>query len=197
MGYTRAGFEVVGVDNRPMPNFPYEFHQSDALGFLSKHGKEFDVIHASPPCQGYTIGRKIHNSGDRHPDLIGPIRNLLVRLNTLWVMENVVGSPLENPIMLCGLMFNLRVLRHRLFESSLTLVSPSHPTHPKGNLTNASSHYSTGSHGFVCVAGHNFMRTAGAKAMKIDWHMTRPEMAQSIPPAYTEHIGQQLLRALR
>lgn len=193
VGYARAGFEVVGVDNRTMPRFPFEFHQADALKFLAEHGHEFDAIHASPPCQRYTVGRKIHNSGERHPDLVCATRLLLCGINVPWVIENVRGAPLHRPIMLYGLMFGLRVLRHRLFESSTLLLAPSHPKHPSGNLTNSSSAYSTGATGFVCVAGHNFVRTAGAKAMGIDWMKTRETLAQAIPPAYTEFIGRQLM----
>jgi DNA (cytosine-5)-methyltransferase 1 len=93
-------------------------------------------------------------------------------------------------------MFDLTVLRHRAFESSHLLLQPAHPRHPKGNLTNACTGYSTGETGYVCVAGNNFVREAGAKAMGIDWMKTRKELAQAIPPAYTEFIGRQLLNAL-
>lgn len=207
MGYHRAGFDVVGVDHKPQPNYPFDFYCGDALMLLkfllagnvmpTVNGlyslDSFDAIHASPPCQAYTIGRHIHNSGDRHPDLIAETRELLERTGLPYVIENVPGSPLVRPVMLCGLMFGLRVLRHRLFESNLLLLAPSHPRHPKGNLTNSRSGYSTGSQGFVTCAGNNFVRTAGALAMKIDWMKTRPELAQAIPPAYTEFIGRQLI----
>jgi DNA (cytosine-5)-methyltransferase 1 len=153
----------------------------------------FDAIHASPPCQRYTIGRKIHASGDRHPDLVDPVRDRLVGSGALWVIENVPGAPLRSPAVLCGLMFDLRVIRHRLFESNWLLLTPVHPGHPKGELTGSCKGYSTGAHGYVTVAGNNFVRTAGAKAMGIDWMATRPELAQAIPPAYTEWIGRQLL----
>jgi DNA (cytosine-5)-methyltransferase 1 len=196
VGYHRAGFEVVGVDNEPQPRYPFEFHQADALEFLVQHGSEFDCIHASPPCQRYTVGRHIHNSGKRHPDLVGPTRLLLMEFDRPWVIENVMGAPMGHSVVLCGLMFGLRVLRHRLFESSHLMLSPPHPKHPAGNLTNATKGYSTGATGFVCVAGHNFVRTAGAKAMGIDWPMTRHELAQAIPPAYTEYLGRQLMEAV-
>jgi DNA (cytosine-5)-methyltransferase 1 len=197
MGYHRAGFDVVGVDNRPMPRFPFEFHQSDALEFLSEHGREFDAIHASLPCQRFTIGRHIHASTLRHPDLIDPVRRALLRLGVPWVIENVMGAPLHRPIILCGTMFRLRVLRHRAFESSHLLFSPPHRKHPRGNLTDSHHGYSDGSKRFVCVAGHNFVRTAAEHAMGIDWMKTREELSQAIPPAYTEWIGRQLLRIVR
>lgn len=197
VGYHRAGFDVVGVDIEPQPRYPFEFHQADAISFLAEHGSEFDAIHASPPCQRFTIGRHIHGSGKRHLDLVGTTRWLLIEIGKPWAIENVMGAPLcPTSIMLCGLMFGLKVLRHRLFETSHLMIAPSHPKHPGGNLTNSSHSYSTGSHGFVTVAGHNFVRTAGAKAMRIDWMKTREELAQAIPPAYTEFVGRQLIRTL-
>lgn len=204
VGYSRAGFEVVGVDITPQNNYPFQFVQADALEYLAAHGDEFDAIHASPPCQRYTVGRTIHDSGGRHPDLVGPCRTLLEQTARPWVMENVVGAPLINPVTLCGRMFGLRVIRHRLFESNLFLMQPSHPTHPRGLTTGTltarrggtGNGYSTGEHGLVCVAGNNFVREAGARAMGIDWMTVRHEVAQAIPPAYTHYIGRQLLSAL-
>lgn len=199
VGYHRAGFtEIVGVDIEPQPRYPFAFVQGDALEYVRRHGREFDAIHASPPCQRYTIGRHIHRSGQRHPDLVAPTRKPLEASGKPWVIENVKGAPMEGwPVELCGLMFGLGVLRHRLFESSVMLMQPPHPRHPKGNLTNACQGYSTGATGFVCVAGHNFVREAGAKAMGIDWMQTRHELAQAIPPAYTEFVGRQLMDHLR
>ena len=197
VGYHRAGFEIVGVDINPQPRYPFEFHQDGALSFLEEHGHEFDAIHASPPCQAYTTARHIHQSKRKHPDLVSETRKLLERTGKPWVIENVMGAPVQaGPACLCGLMFGLKVLRHRLFETSFLLMTPPHPMHPKGNLTNSKNGYSTGETGFVCVAGNNFVREAGAKAMGIDWMKTRHEIAQAIPPAYTEFIGKQLMAAL-
>jgi DNA (cytosine-5)-methyltransferase 1 len=112
-------------------------------------------------------------------------------------MENVPGAPMSGySAVLCGLMFGLRVIRHRLFESSVLLLTPPHPRHPKGDLTGSCKGYSTGANGYVTVAGNNFVREAGAKAMGIDWMTTRRELANAIPPAYTEFVGRQLLAAL-
>lgn len=197
MGYHRAGFEVVGVDIAPQPRYPFEFHQADALEYCALHGQEFDVIHASPPCQRYTVGRKIHNSGDRHPDLVAPTRDLLRSTWKTYVIENVPGAPLISSMTLCGTMFDLRVFRHRLFESSCFLRAPAHAKH--NGSTGASDGYSTlacGRNGYICVAGHNFIRAEGAEAMGIEWMATRYELAQAIPPAYTEYIGRQLLEAV-
>jgi len=197
VGYHRAGFEVVGVDHRPMPRYPFAFHQAGALEYLRQHGAGFDAIHASPPCQRYTVARHVHQSGHNHPDLIAPLRELLAKAGCPWIMENVMGSPLaRGSVLLCGLMFGLKVLRHRIFEASFLLLAPDHPRHPGGNLTNACQGYSTGAHGFVCVAGHNFVRAAGARAMGIDWMKTRAELSQAIPPAYTFFLGNQLRRIL-
>jgi DNA (cytosine-5)-methyltransferase 1 len=197
MGYHRAGFEVVGVDIAPQPRYPFEFHQADALEYCAAHGQEYDVIHASPPCQRYTVGRKIHDSGARYPDLVGPTRDLLRSIWKTYVIENVIGAPLLNPITLCGTMFGLHVFRHRLFESSHLLFAPQHAKH--NGSTGATDGYSTlarGRNGYICVAGHNFIREEGAAAMGIDWMKTRYELAQAIPPAYTEYIGKQLLAVL-
>lgn len=198
VGYHRAGFsEIVGVDIRPQPRYPFTFVQGDALEYLREHGREFDAIHASPPCQRYSICRHVHGNGDEHPDMVNATREGLQASGRPWVIENVPGAPLVGwPIELCGLMFGLRVLRHRLFESSVMLLQPTHPRHPKGNLTNSTRGYSTGSTGFVCVAGHNFAREAAAAAMGIDWMKNRRELAQAIPPAYTEFVGRQLMSHL-
>ena len=201
MGYHRAGFEVMGVDNRPQPRYPFELFQKDWYEALLTLGPLCDVVHASPPCQHYTVGRKIHNSGDRHPDLVLPVRRALQQWSGQhkkpYVLENVPGSPLQSPVVLCGTMFGLKVFRHRLFESNMALSQPSHGVHD-GN-TGATDGYSTrarGRNGYICVAGHNFIFAEGAEAMGIDWMKTRHELAQAIPPAYTEYIGRQLMKIL-
>lgn len=207
VGYHQAGFEVYGVDHAPQPRYPFEFERRDAMEALhcllagrpvcGLRLSDIDAIHASPPCQRYTIGRKIHGSGERHPDLVGPTRSLLEQSAKPWVMENVPGAPMTGwPVTLCGLMFGLKVIRHRLFESPVMLMQPRHPKHPKGDLTGSCRGYSTGANGFVTVAGNNFVRTAGARAMGIDWPMTRKELANAIPPAYTEFVGRQLRAAV-
>jgi DNA (cytosine-5)-methyltransferase 1 len=205
VGYHRAGFDVVGVDNRPMPCYPFEFHQGDALEYLAEHGREYDAIHASPPCQAHTVAASIHGSAGNHPQLIGDVRGYLISVGKPWVVENVPNSPMGFSITLCGLMFGLRVIRHRLFESSAMLLAPAHPDHPKHLSTGTrtakrggrGNGYSTGEAGLVCVAGNNFVREAGAKAMGIDWMDTRRTLANAIPPAYTEFVGRQLLNVLQ
>lgn len=201
MGYHRAGFtEIVGVDSRPQKRYPFTFVQGDALEYLTAHGHEYDVIHASPPCQRYSVTRTIHDSGDDHADLVDATRTLLVASGKPWIIENVQQAPMTSAVMLCGIMFNLGVIRHRIFESSLLLLAPHHVRHPRDKHTGTEAKpgqngYSSGKHGLICVAGNNFNTTAARKAMGIDW-MTGKELAQAIPPAYTEYLGRQLLRSL-
>lgn len=198
MGYHRAGFEVVGVDIQPQRHYPFEFRQADVLALTPEFIGGFDAIHASPPCQDYSKSRKINGTEGKHPRLIEPIREMLVASGKPYVIENVVGAPLLDPITLCGTMFGLRVYRHRLFETNFFIWTPPHVAHTQGT-TLAKSAYSRFADGaqMICVAGNNYRRVDGARAMGIDWYTTRPELSQAIPPAYTQFIGEQLLAHLR
>lgn len=206
MGYSRAGFEVVGVDIKPQPHYPFEFIQDDALEFpfnvLAKGHTRFDAIHASPPCQAYTRLRHLPWLRDKERwDSIPPTRELLQASGLPWVMENVEDSHIPG-VLLCGTMFGLGwpdgtpLYRHRLFESSEFLMAPGgHPTHTRtlvpGHLLKGRARLNNG----YVVGGHqNGLRAKGA--MDIDW-MTGAELSQAIPPSYTEHIGKQLLTAIR
>lgn len=189
-GYDLAGFTVVGVDIEPQPRYPFAFIQADALEYLQHHGHEYDAIHASPPCQRYSALTKATKTSDNHPDLIGPVRNLLVATNKPWVIENVPNSPLLNPIVLCGTMFpELRTFRHRLFESNVPLVAPPHPPHPKGMPKTGRQ---PNADGWMSLAGHFPNLPAARRAMGMEWGDTYG-IAQAIPPAYTEYIGKQLI----
>lgn len=199
-GYADAGFEVVGVDIAPQPHFPYTFIQADALTFPLDG---FDVIHASPPCQGYSRSRHVRSSRpDRrnHPMLLDEVRKRLNQSRLPWVMENVSEAPMPHFLMLCGTQFGLKVYRHRQFESNMLLFSPGPCRHPHELLP-----------GYVCVYGNhvrgrqvgrygnNYTRysvVVGHEAMGIDWSMTQVELSQAIPPSYTHWIGRQLLDAL-
>jgi DNA (cytosine-5)-methyltransferase 1 len=195
MGYHRAGFDVVGVDIRPQPNYPFEFIEADALEalrYLDADG--FDAIHASPPCQRWSSKTR---EPDAHPDLIAPLRPMLqlaASEGVPYVIENVPGAPLENPVQLCGSSFNLGVRRHRHFECSFPLLVP-----PCVHGTQARQ-YRIYDHGrwYTSPIVHVFGTGGGkgaehwADAMGIDW-MTRPELADAIPPAYTAYIGLNLL----
>jgi DNA (cytosine-5)-methyltransferase 1 len=187
MGYQRAGFEVTGVDILPQKHYPFAFHQADALEFVAAHGHEYDVIHASPPCQGYsTLTPTAYKQ--QHPDMIGIVRAALCQLNKSYVIENVAGARkhLNNPILLCGSMFGLQVWRHRYFESNVEL-----------GLT-----YSC-NHGGVPVLISGSPRRNGSRkepsialrkqAMGIAW-MSQAELDQAIPPAYTKFVGDKLQR---
>ena len=204
MGYHRAGFEVVGVDIDPQPNYPFEFVQHDALTLDWDWVLEFDVIHASPPCQSYSDLAKRNNNADAWPRLIEPVREMLEATGKPWIIENVEGAPLIDPVVLCGTMFpELRVIRHRLFESNIRLEVPEHVsphplvfTHDKRK-----SHYGkldqNTSYVQVTGGGNSTMANARDAMGGIDWMRTKVELNESIPPAYTEYLGRQLLQAVK
>lgn len=214
MGYHRAGFEVVGVDISPQPNYPFEFHQENALEFPLEG---FDVVHASPPCQGYSVGSQAYrNQGKQYPLLIEPTRNRLQGYGGSWIIENVRRKVLIASVRLCGMSFGLPLFRHRFFESNLTLLEPDHPMHPPPSETegrwrpwNPKDWRKPDKQGMVFVRRSQFVSVAGfggsasksreldewKTAMGIDW-MTRPELVEAIPPAYTEYIGRQLYHTL-
>jgi DNA (cytosine-5)-methyltransferase 1 len=200
VGYYMAGFEVVGVDLSPQPRYPFEFIERDALrldrGFLAG----FDAIHASPPCQSYSDLAKRNGNADDWPRLIEPVRKMLKKTGLPFVIENVEGAPLRNPVTLCGTMFpGLRVLRHRLFEANFAILAPPHQKHPKVHtFDRRKAHYGKTDEwrDFVQVTGGGNCTLAAAKsAMGIDW-MSKNELNEAIPPAYTELIGRQLLQFL-
>lgn len=198
MGYHRAGFDVVGVDIKPQPHFPFEFHQADAMTYPLEG---FDVIHASPPCQGYGWTKyMVSTQGKTYPLLIEETRRRLTSSGIPWIIENVPGAPLENPTILCGSMFSLSLRRHRLFESSVELHAPSSCDHQIAYGVYAGKVTLIGSHGVPYQASSgrthwrpvNVGRAEAVQALGIDW-MTLGEMAEAIPPAYTEFIGRQIL----
>ena len=203
VGYHRAGIEMTGVDIEPQKNYPFDFVQMDALEYLAQYGHLFDFIHASPPCQRFSSGSAIRGSQESHPDLVTPTRELLIQLGLPYIIENVPGSPMIEPVMLCGTMFpELRVIRHRLFESNLALNVDMQCNH-QGRVGHASivdengkrKHASLDEFEYITVAGHGYLARDGRIAMGIDW-MTRDELSQAIPPAYTEYLGQQVVEIL-
>lgn len=211
MGYHRAGFEVVGVDIEPQPHYPFEFHQADALEYLRAHWREFDAIHASPPCQKYST--LAHLSRDTHKALIPETRHALSVTGKLYIIENVSNARkhLISPIILCGSSFGLRtnsgaqLRRHRAFETNFNvgLVSPcSHFGETIGvfgskarNTANEKRHYSKDKLTRGTPQGIKFTLRDAQSAMGIEW-MNFPELSQAIPPAYTEWIGMHLRAAL-
>lgn len=130
LGYHRAGFDVTGIDIKQQPNYPFRFIQADALSLDLDFLSQFDAIHASPPCQSYSDLAKRNGNGDQWPRLIEPMREMLTQANRPWVIENVEGAPLLDPVVLCGTMFpGLRVIRHRLFETNFSMPQPHHIPH--------------------------------------------------------------------
>jgi DNA (cytosine-5)-methyltransferase 1 len=200
VGYSRAGFDVVGVDINPQPNYPLPFIQTDALKLDPKFLATFDAIHASPPCQSYSDLAKRNANADEWPRLIEPVRAMLVKTGLPYIIENVDNAPLLNAVTLCGTMFpGLRVLRHRLFEANFVIVPPPHKKHPKVHtFDKRKSHFgkTNDMRDFVQVTGGGNCSIAAARdAMGIDW-MNKAEINESIPPAYTEFVGKALLRHL-
>lgn len=190
VGLHRAGFEVVGVDIEPQPNYPFEFHQADALEYLLGG---FDAYWASPPCQYATRARR--NEGKRGlPRLIPLTRDRLVLTGKPFIIENVdcAFRDMKAVIMLCGTMFGLRIFRHRLFEANFLIPNLSHSKH-KG-------HVYTGEYVSVCEAvssqpSHNKKTEVWAEAMGIYW-MTRQELTQAVPPVYAQFLGSHLMAFL-
>lgn len=199
-GYHRAGFEIVGIDINPQPRYPFQFIQGDALNLNPEFIATFDAIHASPPCQSYSDLAKRNRNAHEWPRLIEPVRELLIKTGLPYIIENVDGAPLIDAVVLCGTMFpKLRVLRHRLFEANFTILTPPHQKHPKVHtFDRRKAHYGKTDEwkDFVQVTGGGNCTLAAAKeAMGIDW-MTKNELNEAIPPAYTEFIGKQLLQQM-
>lgn len=193
-GYQDAGFRVTGVDILPQPRYCGDvFVQGDALEYLSVYGHTFDVIHASPPCQGYSAMRHLPWLRDRtYPLLLPAVLQACQVLGTPYVIENVERAPLDGMV-LCGLQVGLALYRHRRFASNILLMTPPHPVHTHvicHGRRNLAQRYRRGGHRDVTgVLG----AISDEEAMGIDW-MTREELSQAIPPAYTAWIGAQLLQ---
>lgn len=194
MGYHRAGFDVVGVDIKPQPRYPFEFHQGDAMTWPLDG---FDAIHASPPCQAFSRARTVHKKS--HPDLLTPTRPRLMATALPYVIENVDGAPMRADLTLCGTMFGLTVRRHRHFESNVDLGWPPfacrcagesargrlfnlHNTIQRNRFMDNHPEYARGMDAMLAAYGVPWMNYDGAQ--------------EAIPPAYTEHIGRQLLQTV-
>lgn len=190
VGYQRAGFTVIGVDIKPQPRYLGSyFIQANALSCDYEFMEMFDIIHASPPCQQYSVGSAVaRNNGKVYPDLIHPTRVMLVSAGKPYIMENVRPAPMRPDICLDGTMFDLGVIRHRIFETNI----PNMPTYPRPSQIEGSVIDGD----YVTVAGEggngSALKADWEKAMGIDW-MTRNELREAIPPAYTEWIGTQAL----
>ncbi|AGK87533.1 DNA methyltransferase [Mycobacterium phage HINdeR] len=202
MGYHRAGFEVIGVDISPQPDYPFRFIQQDAIGWLRGVYKAYvglpDVIHASPPCQSSTALTKGTNKGREYPDLIPETRELLALTGLPTIIENVQGSALRRDLTLCGEMFGLGVIRHRYFEVDKAKVDP--PKHvPHRGRVRGWRHGKYFDGPYVAVYGKGGGKASVAEAqeaMGIDWTDNLVSLNEAIPPAYTEYIGTRLLEYL-
>ncbi len=194
VGYARAGFEVVGIDIADQPDYPFEFHQGDALDFLADNWRHFDAIHASPPCQASTALTKGTNKGREYVQLIPETRRLLRATGLLTVIENVQGSDLRRDLTLCGEIFGLGVIRHRYFEvSGFSVIPPAHKPH-RGRVRGwRHGTYYDGP--YLAVYGDGGGKGSVAEwqqAMGIDWTADRKAIAEALPPAYCEFVGSQL-----
>jgi len=185
-GYRDAGFDVVGVDKEPQVHFPFLFVQADALEYLAAHGSEYDAIHASPPCQCYTRAQRLQKN--HHPDLIALVREALITSGKPYIIENVPGSPLLSPVLLCGLSFGLGVYRHRLFESNVPTTAPPHLCH---TAKTAKMGRPPKPGEMMHVVGNYSGAEQARRAMGIDW-MPRDSLREAVPPAYTRFLGRQL-----
>jgi DNA (cytosine-5)-methyltransferase 1 len=184
-GYYLAGFEVIGVDIKPQPNYLFPFIQADAIEYVTQHYNEFDAIHASPPCQAYSV---MSLNKSTHLDLYIPTRNILDMTEKPYVIENVIGAPYKTKYILCGSMFDLVVRRHRNFEVNWPIQTTLKCDHEKQGRA-------------ITVTGIGGSKPTkhSWKGVKKEWpiYMTIPwglpeEVTQSIPPAYSEYIGNQL-----
>jgi DNA (cytosine-5)-methyltransferase 1 len=212
MGYRQAGFDVVGVDFKPQKRYPFAFIQMDCLALDQRFLRSFDAIHASPPCQAHTSMKTMHNA-KAHLDLVPQTRGMLRESGLPYIIENVVGAPLIDAITLCGTMFDLGVedaelRRHRLFEANFPISPPCGCRHGErdtigvygGHVRNRRRARTIGIYGEGCRDSRrkfdkgvpDFSIDQGREAMGIDW-MTVAELSQAIPPAFTKHLGGQLV----
>ena len=191
-GLVRAGFDVIGVDIEPQPNYPYPFIQADVSQIDFNN---FDFVWASPPCQGFTAYRRTKRVGD-YPNLIPLVREKLKGFKGGWVIENVEGAPLESAATLCGSMFGLDVKRHRLFESNFTITPPPcrhevwTPRFPPA--TNRTNLRKT-----VEVGVYRIPLGVQKAAMGINREITLNELSNAIPPEYSKFIAEEFFRSRR
>lgn len=203
-GYHRAGFTVTGVDIIMQPEYPHRFVQADALDYAAEHWREYDAIHASPPCQVHSVMKSLHNKN--YIDLVPDTRELLRDIGLPYIIENVPGAPLIDPVVLCGSMFGLifpdidgkplKLLRHRLFESNMPIIDAGHCEHDHDAITatvigtggDCSLEYRDRPGRGTYMPGLEQRRGL----MGMPW-ASRPGISQAIPPVYTEFLGRQLL----
>lgn len=189
-GLHLAGFDVTGVDICPQPNYPFKFVQADALAYPLDG---YDLIWASPVCKRWSSATATSKTKHLWPDQIAPVRERLEAWGEPYIIENVAGAPLRNPVMLCGHQFGLKVYRHRLFESNILLLVPWHLPHPEPPVKMGRP---PSEGGYMNPVGNFSGVPYARKAMGISW-MGQKELAQAIPPAYSEYLGRQVIEQLR
>jgi len=196
MGYSRAGFDVVGVDINPQPHYPFEFIKADCLSLDMAFMRSFDAIHASPPCQAYT--RKAVNWGRKrvnrieHPDLLGPTRDMLMASGVPYIIENVMGAPMRGDAMLCGTMFGLRIIKHRQFELSFPAAYIL-PSCDHSDVYNPWSGKGRSAKEHRAAQGTPWIPQCGGASRKMG---ITGDLNNAIPPAYTEWLGAHLMHEI-
>ena len=194
VGYARAGFEVTGIDLKHGKRYPYTYIRADVRDFMhSEFLNQFDVIHASPPCQTHSITKNLRNAQGKSTskiDLIPETRAALIASGKPYIIENVPLSPLIDPVVVCGTSFGLGVRRHRLFESNLSLIGSTcnHISRPIGVYGSLNDDIPNGGRTAKTIE-------EARSAMGIEW-MIWTELVESIPPAYTQFIGNQIRACL-
>jgi DNA (cytosine-5)-methyltransferase 1 len=193
-GYNRAGFDVTGIDLKHGKRYPYKYIKGDVLLYLQDLDflRSFDIIHASPPCQTHSITQHLRNAQGKSTnklDLIPQTRSALIASGKPYVIENVPGSPLINPIQLCGSSFGLQVRRHRLFESNMKLTGSVCDHKAQGRPVGV-----YGSLNDQIPKGGKTATTIdeGRDAMGMPWAIWT-ELVEAIPPAYSEYLGKQII----
>lgn len=209
-GYRQAGFDVVGWDVRFQPSYPYEFHRGSALDALedAAYLRQFDLIHASPPCQAHTRAKHLRQAQGgkaRYGDLLTPTLELLRQCGVPWVVENVAGAPgMDGAVVECGSAYGLKVRRHRLFLASFPLIGSGCKHKEQGKPIGVYHTMGDTCKGICSKTGK--LVVGGSTARSVEegrWAMgvTRPlawdELKEGFPPAYTLHIGMQAVRWLQ
>jgi DNA (cytosine-5)-methyltransferase 1 len=208
-GYYDAGFDVVGWDVRFQPSYPFQFHRGSALDALEDRAylREFDLIHASPPCQAHTRARHLRDAQggkSRYDDLLTPTLELLRDCGVPWVVENVVGAPgMDGAVIECGSAYGLKVRRHRLFLASFPLVGSGCKHKEQGKPVGVYHTMGDTCKG-VCkktgklVIGGSTAKTLeeGRAAMGVTRLISWNELKEGFPPAYTRHVGEQAMAYL-
>jgi DNA (cytosine-5)-methyltransferase 1 len=194
MGYAKAGYEVAGIDIKHGKRYPFNYIRKDVMTLTAEDLQGFDLIHASPPCQTYSITKHLRAAQGKttsKQDLVEPVRKLLISSGIPYVIENVKGAPLIDPVQLCGSAFGLKVRRHRLFESSMELQGTGCNHKEQGKPVGI-----YGSMRDEIPGGGHTAKTMDQayEAMGINW-MIWGELVEAIPPAYTHYIGQQIINS--